>query len=135
MPMTVHGTPGNIGSRHWLHAQNHADAIRFVLEETAMEADIVNITGDVELNNLEMVERIADILAVPANVTYVDFHRTRPGHDRRYALDGTKLRDAGWRPPLSFDPSLEATVRWTAAHQEWLRPPAAGTTQAQYTQQ
>ena len=44
---------------------------------------------------------------------YVDFHKTRPGHDRRYALDGNKLKNMGWRPPLDFEKSMTKTIEWT----------------------
>lgn len=118
MPST--STPGNVGSRCWLHARNHADALRFLLEETSITGDIVNVVGDVELTNLEMVERIAAHLNVAPAVVYEDFHATRPGHDRRYALDGLKLAALGWRPPVAFEESLERTVRWTLEHPEWI---------------
>ena len=50
-----------------------------------------------------------------------DFHAQRPGHDRRYALDGSKLASLGWKAPVDFESSLERTVQWTLQHQEWLR--------------
>lgn len=101
-----------VGQRHWLHARNACDAVLYLLQN-GTAGEHYNVVGDVELDNDEMVNKIAAILGKPANLKYVDFHKTRPGHDRRYALDGTKLKELGWVPPVSFDESLKKTVEWT----------------------
>ena len=123
--VTVHGTPNNIGSRFYLHARNHADALLHLLDEPtrypAPCPDRYNVVGEVEVDNLTLAQTIADILGKPLRYELVDFHAARPGHDRRYALDGAKLRAMGWTPPLSFHDSLERTIRWTLDHAEWLR--------------
>jgi len=121
----IHGTPGNIGSRTWLHARNTADALLF-LTEKGRAGETYNISGNVELNNLEMANKIA--VAIPLfgrplkddEIEYVDFHKCRPGHDKRYALDGSKIMDLGWKPRVDFDESLNKMVNWSIEHPQWL---------------
>jgi len=79
-----------------------------------------HIVGEREVKNDEMVRLIADILGVEANIEPVIFHERRPGHDLRYALDGSKLAQAGWVPPVPLNDSLRKTVEWTVKHKEWL---------------
>lgn len=119
----IHGTPDNIGSRHWLHARNHADALLFLLTH-GENGEIYNVVGDIELDNLEMANKIAKVVMnrelIAEEVEFIDFYKSRPGHDRRYALDGMKIREAGWEPKVPFDESLERTIKWTLKHREWL---------------
>lgn len=121
-PCIVHGLEGNIGSRKWLHARNHADALLFLLTKCPdlPSGDIVNVVGEVEMNNLQIVELIANEMGVTPQVEHVDFHSTRPGHDLRYSLDGTKLTDLGWKAPVPFEESMRRTIRWTLDHPQWL---------------
>lgn len=127
--LTIHGRVGDIGSRYYLHARNHADAVLFLLQRTTpatyeygkvMEPDRYNVVGDIELSNLEVGQAIAAILGKQLAYELTDFHATRPGHDRRYALDGSKLKALGWRPPVEFLPSLKKYIDWTLAHSQWL---------------
>lgn len=125
--VTIHGSPDNIGSRFYLHCRNQADAQLFILKNLkpsfypeAEMPDRYNIVGEREINNLEMAKMIAKIIGKPLNYKWEDFHKTRPGHDKRYALDGSKLCDLGWKPPMSFDESLKKTVEWTLRNKEWL---------------
>ena len=118
----------DIGSRVWLHARNHADAIQFILNEvppvsysdSVIEPEKFNVAGEKEINNLEIVEMISRILECDARYKLVDFHTSRPGHDLRYSLDGTKLKNYGWEAPMSLEESFEKTVNWTMQHPEWL---------------
>ena len=80
-----------------------------------------NVVGEKELFNDEMVEVIATTIGVKAELEYVDFHSSRPGHDLRYALDGDKLRSLGWTPPVPLLESLERTVKWYLHNPEWLQ--------------
>jgi dTDP-glucose 4,6-dehydratase len=77
--------------------------------------------GDEEVDNLEMAELIAEFAGKPLKYRLEEFHKTRPGHDRRYALDGSKLAEIGWKHPVQFRESLERTVKWTMRHPEWLQ--------------
>ena len=125
--VTVHGVPGDIGSRHYLHARNLADALLFILRElppatlaTAPRPDRYNIASPDRVDNLELAQMVAGILGVPLDYRLEDYHSTRPGHDQHYGLDPAKFTALGWKPPLPFAESLEATVRWSVAHPEWL---------------
>lgn len=125
--VTIHASPtGEIGSRFYLHARNQADALLFALGQgTPMYGEEFvpekwHVVGEREVDNLEMAQMVADYVGKPLRYELVDFHSSRPGHDLRYALDGKKIADAGWKAPLSLEESLERTVKWTLAHPEWL---------------
>lgn len=116
------------GSRVWIHARNHADAILWLLERTptlysdeAGKPDSFNIAGDKDLRNDDMVRLIANILKVEPIIEYQDFHSSRPGHDLRYSLDNSKLKNAGWVMPVPFKESLRKTIEWTLKHDQWLK--------------
>lgn len=125
----VHGRPGDIGTRHYLHARNLASALVHIF--TALPAGRYpdadrparwNVAGPDQVSNLELASLVADLLGKPFSYELVDFHSTRPGHDAHYGLDPAKLTQAGWTPPVPFRESLARTVRWTLAHPEWLLP-------------
>jgi dTDP-glucose 4,6-dehydratase len=128
--VTIHGNEDEIGSRFYLHARNHADALLFLTNNVEPAAfvrglrdkpDRFNVRGEREVNNLEMAEMIADILNKPLKYELVDFHHERPGHDPRYALDDKKLRALGWSPPMPLYESLVKSVNWTLDNPEWLK--------------
>jgi dTDP-glucose 4,6-dehydratase len=123
----IHGTPGNVGSRHYLHARNLASALLHILGElppqmfpAADRPDRFNIASPDPVSNLELARQVADIIGEPLRYQLVDFHSARPGHDPHYGLDPARLEAAGWKPPVPFAESLERTVRWSLAHPEWL---------------
>lgn len=125
----VHGKEGKIGSRYYLHARNMADAVLYILnnvtptqyvQDVELVPDRFNIVGDVELNNLEVATVIAEIIGKELKYKLVDHHTTRPGHDYRYGLDGSKLRNIGWKAPVDFRTSLEKYIKWTLTHPSWL---------------
>lgn len=138
-PMPIHVSPtGEPGSRFYLHARNLADAWLFLTEmyvprhfsainrvphfaDGHDRPDRWHIVGEKEIDNITMAYMVANLMERELFVEPVNFHQSRPGHDLRYALDGTKLAEAGWTPPLSLDDSLKKTVEWTLAHPEWLR--------------
>lgn len=126
--LTVHGRPGAIGSRFYLHGANHAHALLWLLQRPEPPASFAegaplperfNVVGDRELDNLAFAELIAGLMGRTLRHRLVDFHSTRPGHDQRYALDGTLLRRLGWRPPMSFEESLSHWLMWALNHPEW----------------
>lgn len=127
-PVPIHAdAQGNPGSRFYLHARNIADAWLWLLTNTTPEMyphagrpSRWNIVGQEELDNLTLVRMIGDILGTEPKVEFIDFHHARPGHDRRYALDGSKIHAAGWRPPVNLRDSLHKTVWWAVQHPEWL---------------
>lgn len=107
------------GSRFWIHARNVAAAILF-LTKNSQKQDKYNIVGEKEVDNLAMAQFIAKHLGKSLKYEMVDFHSSRPGHDLRYALDGQKMHQMGWRLPLNFEQSLAKTIDWTLAHPQWL---------------
>lgn len=119
--LIVHADPtGTIpGSRYYIHARNTADAILFLLDNGSINESYNICTFD-EIDNLSMALKIADIVGKPLKYKLVDFHSERAGHDLVYRLDGTKLRNLGWKPPVNFEESLYKTVTWYLKHTEWL---------------
>lgn len=107
------------GSRFYIHARNVASAILFLLDTGAVR-DKYNIVGEREIYNLELALIIAHIVGKTLNYEMVDFHSSRPGHDLRYALDGTKMKDLGWQIPMQVEVSLDRTINWYLAHRSWL---------------
>lgn len=108
------------GSRMWIHGRNVAAAIMFLFDN-AQSGDKYNIVGEKEVNNLDMARFIANVVGKILKYEMVDFHTSRPGHDLRYALDGTKMYDMGWKLPINFEDSLIKTVEWTVANKDkWL---------------
>lgn len=136
-PLKIHGTPQEIGSRYYLHARNHADACVFLLnyfefnnltllydpEMGVLRPPKYHIVGDTRLTNLEVAQRISAAMGYEGDYPYdlIDFHSTRPGHDMHYGLDGTKIEELGWKAPVSFDESLERTIKGYMEHPEWLK--------------
>jgi dTDP-glucose 4,6-dehydratase len=119
----IHAHPDLIraGARSYIHARNVADAVLFLLrQEKASDFDEYNITGEREIDNLSLAKMIAEIIGKPLDYEMVSWQSSRPGHDLRYGLDGSKLAALGWRPPKSFEESLRKTVEWTLAHPRWL---------------
>jgi len=125
--VTVHGTPGDVGTRHWLHARNLADALLHILRNLPPaqfpetdRPDRWNIASPDPVSNLEMANLIATAAGCELHYELTDFHSARPGHDPHYGLDPSKLEKAGWKPPVDFAESLDRTVKWTLAHPSWL---------------
>jgi dTDP-glucose 4,6-dehydratase len=135
-PLPIYGDGGNI--RDWLHVDDHCAGILLVLAKGRL-GEKYNIGGGNERTNLEIVDRIcetAEALRPAASnpalkgKSYRDlktFVADRPGHDRRYAIDATKIRrELGWAPRHSFEDGLAATARWYSEHGEWSAAVQAG---------
>lgn len=127
--VTVHGKEGDVGSRYYIHARNAADAVLFIVnnlppkkyEESVVEVpDRYNIVGETELDNLEFAKLTAELMGKELKYHFEDFHKTRPGHDRRYALSGEKLKQLGWKPPMDFNEGWKNTINWTVENNVWL---------------
>jgi len=99
------------GSRFYIHARNVAAAVRFVLKKGKI-GEKYNIVGEKEMDNLKLAQFIAKVVGKPLRYEMVDFHSSRPGHDLRYALDGTKLKKMEWKLPKNFQESLKKTIQW-----------------------
>jgi dTDP-glucose 4,6-dehydratase len=124
-PIPIYGKGENV--RDWLYVEDHADALLLVLEKGAVGRSY-NIGGENERSNLELVQTICTILDAlkPASAPYADlieFVTDRPGHDLRYAIDPTRIREElGWRPSVTVEEGLEKTVRWYLENEEWWQP-------------
>jgi dTDP-glucose 4,6-dehydratase len=124
-PLPVYGDGANI--RDWLFVEDHCRAIRKVLFG-GMPGEVYNIGGSCERTNLEVVQaicatvdRLRPGLPHAPSSSLVTFVKDRPGHDRRYAIDSTKIRtDLGWRPLQSFESGLELTVQWYLENAAWI---------------
>lgn len=117
----IHSYPDKqtAGSRFYIHARNIADAVLFLITNGTI-GESYNLTGEKEVSNLEMATYIASILNKELKYELVDFHSSRPGHDLRYGLDGSKMNAMGWKMPYSFLDSLKKTILWTLDNQKWL---------------
>ena len=106
--------------REWLHVLDHCSAIDLVLER-GREGETYNVGSGVEASIEELADRILDLLGKPAALKTIV--PDRPGHDRRYLLDATKMRrELGWEPAWDFDRGLRATLDWYAEHRDWWEP-------------
>ncbi|MDC3287633.1 GDP-mannose 4,6-dehydratase [Candidatus Marinimicrobia bacterium] len=128
--VTVHANSEKTvaGSRHYIHAEDVADALLFLYnydissmtpDETGAKCQKFNIVGKDEIDNLQLAEFIAKAQKKELKYQMVDFHSQRPGHDLRYALDGSKMENMGWEPKSAFD-RLEQTINWTLKNDRWL---------------
>lgn len=149
-PLPVYGDGGNI--RDWLYVGDHCEAIELVLKKGRL-GETYNVGGRNERNNLQVVHTLCDLLdelvplraqsgqsaqpsqSVEQKPTYrqlIKFVADRPGHDRRYAIDATKLEnELGWRATHSFETGIRATVQWYLEHRDW----CADITQRNYSRQ
>ncbi|HEY0309711.1 MAG TPA: dTDP-glucose 4,6-dehydratase [Luteimonas sp.] len=125
-PLPVYGDGKNV--RDWLYVGDHCSAIRAVLERGRV-GETYNVGGDAEKQNLEVVHTICALLderrpradGQPRS-RQVTFVADRPGHDRRYAIDATKLKsELGWAPAHSFEQGIADTVDWYLEHQPWVQ--------------
>lgn len=120
--VTIHANADctKAGSRFYIHARNVASAVLMLLDR-GDSGEKYNIVGEREVDNLELARLIAKCVGKPLYYQMVDFHTSRPGHDLRYALDGSKMQDSmGWTPPAIFVTSLAKMVEWTLKNPKWL---------------
>jgi dTDP-glucose 4,6-dehydratase len=130
IPLPVYGDGRQ--RREWLHVDDHCAAIELVMRK-GERGNVYNVGGQ-ERENMEVVRRILDLTG--ANADLVRMVEDRPGHDRRYAVDSTKVRNLGWAPKHSFDSGgLEETVEWYREHREWWEPIKQGDYRRYYEQQ
>ena len=128
--ITIHSDPTKTipGSRHYIHAEDVADALLFLLEQPTIEetnwggakCPKFNIVGARELNNLELAQMIALAQDKDLNYELVDFHSARPGHDLRYALSGEKMKQMGWEPK-PIEERVKEVVKWTLDNPRWIK--------------
>jgi len=118
LPVPIYGSGENV--RDWIYVQDHCEAIDFVLRK-GVSGEIYNISAENELPNVEIVEKILEMLDKPENL--ITFVEDRPGHDIRYSLDSSKIRSKlGWKSKFPFEEALEATIKWYVNNERWWRP-------------
>ena len=117
IPVPLYGDGRNV--RDWLHVLDHCRAIDLLLD-TASNGEVYNIGGGNDVMNVDLTHQILDGLGKPHSL--IKPVPDRPGHDRRYALDTTKLRSLGWSPQVPFGDGLRETIEWYRSNQWWWRP-------------
>jgi len=118
LKIPVYGSGKNV--RDWIYVIDHCEALEKALFK-GKSGEIYNISAGNEYQNIEVVKRILQIMDKPEDL--IEFVADRPGHDVRYSLDSSKIRnELGWRPRYSFDEALEETVNWYLDNEKWWRP-------------
>lgn len=127
----IHSDPTKTiaGSRHYIHAKDVADGLLHVLNlKGPFELDYggakcpkFNLVGKEEVNNLTLAQMIAKVQGKELKYQMNDFHSARPGHDLRYALDGSYMKSLGWEPKIALSERIEQVVNWSLANDRWLK--------------
>ncbi|HYB70023.1 MAG TPA: dTDP-glucose 4,6-dehydratase [Candidatus Bathyarchaeia archaeon] len=129
-PLPLYGDGRNV--RDWLYVLDNCAAIDLALRR-GVDGEIYNIGGSREVENVTLTRRILELLGKPDSlITPV---ADRPGHDRRYALDSSKIHALGWVPASSFETALAATVEWYRRHEAWWKPIKSGAFRQYYQAQ
>ncbi|MFP2960467.1 dTDP-glucose 4,6-dehydratase [Myxococcus sp. 1LA] len=114
-PLPVYGDGANV--RDWLHVEDHCQALLLALEK-GRAGEVYNIGGGAERRNIDIVKAILGLVGKPESL--IQYVKDRPGHDRRYAIDPSKIRaELGWTPAHTFEQGLAETVRWYVDHPAW----------------
>ena len=115
-PVPVYGDGKQV--RDWIHVRDHCAAVERVWRAGRV-GEVYNLGGRCERTNLALTHALLEILGKPRGL--IRYVKDRPGHDRRYAIDCSKIeRELGWRPSISFDDGLRDTVRWYCEHADWV---------------
>ncbi|AGA59914.1 dTDP-glucose 4,6-dehydratase [Thermobacillus composti KWC4] len=120
--LPVYGDGLNV--RDWLYVEDHCSAIDLVLHQ-GKRGEVYNIGGNNERTNIEVVKTILTELGKPESL--IRFVKDRPGHDRRYGIDATKIRrELGWQPKYDYETGIKETIRWYLEHQDWMEQVVSG---------
>ena len=137
--LPVYGKGDNV--RDWLWVNDHADAID-VIFHSGKVGETYNIGGNNEWQNIELIKKLCEIMdeklgrAAGSSEKLITYVKDRQGHDKRYAIDASKLKnDLGWEPSIDFAEGLEKTVEWYLQNEEWLRNVTSGAYQKYYQDQ
>jgi len=121
LPLPIYGDGGAV--RDYLHVEDHARGIDCALRQGSPGSDY-NIGAGGETDGVTVADTVLRLLAKPSSLKR--FVLDRPGHDRRYALDSTRLRGLGWTPAVTFEAGMANTVSWYVEHEDWWRPLKSG---------
>ncbi len=119
--VTIHSNKDKTkaGSRFYINTDDVADGVFFLIENGII-GEKYNLTGEREIDNLELAKIISKLMKKELIYEMVDFHTSRPGHDLRYALDGTKMKNMGWVPKVSIEERLKEVIIWSLKNNRWL---------------
>lgn len=127
-PLPVYGDGLNV--RDWLYVEDHCRAIDLIIHDGRV-GEVYNVGGHNEMKNIDIVKLICRALGKPESL--IQFVTDRKGHDRRYAIDPTKIHhDLGWLPETKFADGIEKTIQWYVAHEDWWQPIISGAYQHYY---
>jgi len=130
-PLPVYGDGANV--RDWLHVEDHCRALLLALEK-GRAGEVYNIGGGAERRNIDIVKAILGLVGKPESL--IQYVKDRPGHDRRYAIDPSKIRaELGWSPVHTFEQGLADTVHWYLEHRQWWERVTSGAYQRYYETQ
>ncbi len=129
-PLPLYGDGRQV--RDWIHVEDHCDAIELVLRE-GVTGEIYNAGADNERENIDVARRILDLTG--ADPSFLRHVEDRPGHDRRYSLDTSKLHALGWKPQRSWDDGLAEAVAWYRDNRSWWEPLKSGEYREYYARQ
>ena len=117
IPVPLYGDGQN--ERDWLHVDDHCRGVDLLIDK-GVDGEVYNIGGGNQVKNVDLTHRLLELLGKPTSL--IRPVADRPGHDRRYSLDTTKLEALGWRPQERFEDGLAKTVRWYRENEWWWRP-------------
>ncbi len=120
-PLPLYGDGKNI--RDWLFVEDHCEALYFLLDR-GVNGEVYNIAGGNERENIFITKFILRELGKPESL--IKYVADRPGHDRRYSLDSSKLASLGWVPKTDFEQALKDTIKWYVEHRSWWEPLKSG---------
>lgn len=127
-PLPVYGDGQNV--RDWLYVEDHCRAIDLILQKGRV-GEVYNVGGHNEMKNIDIVKLICKALSKPESL--IHFVKDRKGHDRRYAIDPTKIhRELGWLPETKFADGIQKTIKWYLKHEDWWQPIISGEYQHYY---
>jgi dTDP-glucose 4,6-dehydratase len=116
-PLPIYGDGGNV--REWIHADEHSRAVWMALE-LGRPGEVYNVGSGHEKTNLQVVREVLRLLGKPESL--ITFVKDRPGHDRRYAMDCSKIqKEWGWRSNVDFQAGLTSTIEWYKSNPDWIR--------------
>ena len=128
--LPVYGDGKNI--RDWLYVKDHASAVWTILNKGRV-GESYNVGGENEWENIHLITRMCEIVAEKTHVTkesllnLITYIKDRPGHDRRYAIDCTKIKkELGWKQSVTFDEGLESTITWYLENSAWIESIQSG---------
>jgi dTDP-glucose 4,6-dehydratase len=117
IPVPLYGDGQN--ERDWLHVEDHCRGVELLIDR-GVSGEVYNIGGGNQVKNVDLTHRILELVGKPSSL--IKPVADRPGHDRRYSLDTSKLESLGWAPREHFESGLAATVRWYRENEAWWRP-------------